>query len=460
MSSQKKRFPWNYRSEKKDNLSVRFLTIVSLLEGLACPKAGLAQGYSLQPWFDTSEKIGLSRVTGVSSNARGVLALQARDSDTGVWGIYRVADREWTALERGAETTERPLFGVPTINDDDRVVYTYFPESDPKRGGAVGGTSIVSGLGIEGYGVFEQFAVDAARPAVNRAGQVVFGATTRGKDRLFQGIFRTDTEGNVSPIEVQDDGDGKGFGFAPAINEHGDIATFRNNDTLLRFTDGKPIVAARIGDSIGSLGTLLGFPTGDSFLQTGAPPLLSDDGALTFVGACGGGIALLSAPRDGKIEVLIRTGEEAPGGGTFTGLGSRLVQNADGAIAFTATVDEKTEGVFVRSGGSVYRVVDNTQSLRETALAHFEVAGIDADNRVTVAYERADGVTGVLLATRPTGSLVAAPEPATLGLLAIGVLLGAGAQTAPKIAAFRKGLRKRPEGSWARSSVRKSSMRG
>jgi hypothetical protein len=169
------------------------------------------------------------------------------------------------------------------------------------------------------------------------------------------------------------------FGSA-AINGQGDIAfTARSNDGvdgveyLMLYAEGKVMPLLREGDPA---------PGGGSFTEFGNVQL-NDDGVIVLSPSIAAG-ALSGVFRitGGKVEAIARSGMEAPGGGTFSFVEAPSI-NARGDIAFQASVTAPgRSGVFIFSNGVLSQIAGAGDVVEDDTLLSAGRPSIDAQGRV------------------------------------------------------------------------------
>lgn len=221
--------------------------------------------------------------------------------------------------------------------------------------------------------------------AVNASGKIAFNSAVSGSDRN-QGVFVADANGVISAIAIGCGGSGGGgdttsscgdvspvgghFGgfyggsdFAPDIDNAGDVLFFgdvnggsaRRGLFLYRAVTGQIVKVAVVGDPS---------PLGGIFGAVG-PGTLNNNGRIVFLAAAGGNSTSdIFQWRNGVVTKVAAIGDSAPGGGTYTALGTQSLTFVDGTdipvgpvpdindsnqIAFVAASTIKS-GIVLRTG--------------------------------------------------------------------------------------------------------------
>lgn len=151
----------------------------------------------------------------------------------------------------------------------------------------------------------------------------------------------------------------------PAINSLGDVTFFATPRggprRLYRYPNGgAPSVVAEQGGAAPGGGTF------EQFRQ----PSINDAGDIAFFGDLASGAGIFVAPAVGPMIAVVRTGDAAPGGGTYATFDGVSRIDAAGNVAFLATVDGGPSGIFLWDAGtmtvaSIARVGDATLDGRE-----------------------------------------------------------------------------------------------
>ena len=189
---------------------------------------------------------------------------------------------------------------------------------------------------------------------VNASGRVAFNSQVDGSDRN-QGVFVADSDGTISAIAIGCGGlGGSGdttsmcgdvspigghfggffFGtiFTPDINDAGDVLFFcdvnggssRRALFLYRAVSGEIVKVAAVGDSS---------PIGGTFGAVG-PGSLNNNGKVVFLASPAGETvnSNLFMWDNGVVTKVAALGDPAPGGGTFSGLGTESFGFQDGTF--------------------------------------------------------------------------------------------------------------------------------
>jgi hypothetical protein len=199
-------------------------------------------------------------------------------------------------------------------------------------------------------------------PALNDQGAVAFAAAVSG-GKTVEGVFVV-RQGRLQTVAVTGTpapamASGT-FGAldAPALNNRGDVvflASIRrgreNTETIYVHADRKLRKLVAQGDPAPAGGTFAGF----------GPPAVTNRGAIAF-GAVVDGPAVpggLFVSEGDKIRMLVGAGEETPIGGIFAKFSERLAINDAGTVAFTAVLNNAParEAVFVVESGRARKVV-------------------------------------------------------------------------------------------------------
>jgi hypothetical protein len=291
----------------------------------------------------------------------------------------------------------------------------------------------VTGTAAPGGGNYTGF--NTRGPSVNAAGQLAFFAGTSGGG---SGVFRYTTTAGTAVVRSGDTAPTSGFTFtgfelsnvtAPAINPTGDVAFYANvtdgTDDLIgvfRYSGGTGVTTALQGQpapgggnysdemssgdvQISNAGVVSFYATltnsaNDSgiFRVTGttgvavarngtaAPgggiydglgsPAISPNGLVTFNAVLAGGAEGLFRSDGTATTAIVRTGQAAPNGATYTTFQGHPPQaNADGQIAFTASLTgPNPQGVFRFSGGTTATIALRGTQAPGTTLSYGQIA--------------------------------------------------------------------------------------
>jgi hypothetical protein len=264
-------------------------------------------------------------------------------------------------------------------------------------------------LGMEREGrVFELFlgpedGSRTAAPAITPDGKVIFFATVNNGSS--QAIFRVDpATPSVFPL-VQFSGSradaAPGGGTylsaasSPAVDADGTIvfaaaiAGGTTSEALVwQPLAGRPL-AVEVGDAVADPAS--GYFAGPAFF----PPLLNDAGDVVFKSHLASGPSALGIFRfrAGALQPLVRVRDPAPleGAPRFTNLIGDLSMNADGDVAFAATVEGRGRGIFATRGDTVRVVAMQNDELpadpvREGAFVRTITAGPSIDDSGAVVF--------------------------------------------------------------------------
>lgn len=151
----------------------------------------------------------------------------------------------------------------------------------------------------------------------------------------------------------------------PAINSSGDVTFFATpkggpRRLYLYPKVGAPIIVAQQGGAA---------PGGGTFTQF-RQPSINDAGDIAFFGDLAGGAGIFVDPAAGPMFAVALTGDAAPGGGVYASFDGVARINANGDVAFLASVDGGPSGIFQYDGAttvisSIARVGDATLDGRE-----------------------------------------------------------------------------------------------
>src|SRR5881409_2584852 len=283
-------------------------------------------------------------------------------------------------------------------------------------------------------------------PALNEAGDVAFAAAVSG-GKTVEGIFATTGRRLRAVAVVGGAAPGIASGTfanldAPALNDRGDVAF------LATVRRGRETVEAIYLSSGATLSKIVAqgdpAPAGGAFAGF-AVPALNNSGTVVFAAvvegrAVPGGVFVASA---GRIRMLVGAGDETPIGGIFAKFSERVALNGAGAVAFTAALKEApvAQAVFVVEGGRPRKVV----ALGDGApgggvFSHFGLwPALSADGAVafTASVDGGGPPSGVFVATstrieRLVGigdGLAAGGRLASFGLYPIATISAAGGAT-------------------------------
>lgn len=151
----------------------------------------------------------------------------------------------------------------------------------------------------------------------------------------------------------------------PAINSSGDVTFFATpkggpRRLYLYPNVGAPSIIAQQGGTA---------PGGSGFTQF-RQPSINDAGDVAFFGDLASGEGVFVKPAAGAMFAVASTGDAAPGGGVYASFDSVSRINANGDVAFLASVDGGPNGIFQYDGvttviSSIARVGDVTLDGRE-----------------------------------------------------------------------------------------------
>lgn len=199
-------------------------------------------------------------------------------------------------------------------------------------------------------------------PAINAGGTVAFAAAVSG-GKTVEGIFLS-SGGRLRPVAVAGEpaagivsGTFASVDF-PALNDRGDVAF------LATVRRGRETVEAIYLRSAGRLRKIVAqedpAPAGGSFSGFGAP-VLNNAGMVAFAavvegrGVPGGVFAFA----DGQVRMLAGAGDETPVGGIFAKFSERVAVNDAGTVAFTALLKDAgaPSAVFLAEAGRLRKIV-------------------------------------------------------------------------------------------------------
>src|SRR5260370_16965165 len=128
-------------------------------------------------------------------------------------------------------------------------------------------------------------------------------------------------------------------------------------------------------------------------------PALNDGGQVVFASNFPGGRGgFLST--SGRIPRLVRNGDPAPGGGTFSTAFTSLSLNANGIAAFVATAVSGTnttaQGIYLAGGGGVQKIVRaGDPAPQGGAFSSFDAPSLHAGGQLAFAGLGATRTTGL-----------------------------------------------------------------
>ena len=245
-------------------------------------------------------------------------------------------------------------------------------------------------------------------PALNDAGVVAFAAAVTG-GRTVEGIFLA-AQGRLRAIALTGSvapgvASGTFSGLdAPALNNRGDVVFLasirRGRETIeaIYLASGRKarkIVAQ--GDAAPAGGTFAGF----------GPPSMNNRGIVAFAAvvdgpAVPGGLFVSEA---GQIRILAGAGDETPIGGVFAKFSERLALNDAGTVAFAALLHNApvSHGVFVVEDGRLRKVVAAGDAAPESGVfSNFGLwPALAADGAVafTASIDHGSAPLGIFVAT-------------------------------------------------------------
>jgi hypothetical protein len=298
------------------------------------------------PNLDDSGEISFGAVVRLSpTDTANALVLSGTPSDTLLVSDLDAAPGAGGTLEVHVGDTSihaRGPSGAPVFRSD--VV-----GGSAASGVFVGAASAVALLGdaSPAGGTYDTF----GQPGANAAGTVAFPATLAGAP-TGAALF-VDAGAGAFPLvqagETDPDGETYMNFHLPQVNAAGDVMF------MAEWPDGVSggvYVADATGiRSVARTGQLLPGTGGGSLESLGGPAHLADTGAVSFGASIAGGsiaAAVLTADADGTLQIVAKSGDPVPGapGESFASFGV-AASNSAGHVAFTATGDAGTRGVFL-----------------------------------------------------------------------------------------------------------------
>ena len=247
-------------------------------------------------------------------------------------------------------------------------------------------------------------------PALNDRGEVAFLATVRRGRESVEAIYLS-SGATLSKVVAQGDpapagGTFAGFGV-PALNNSGALA-------FAAAVEGRAVPGGVFVAKGGGTRMLVGAgdesPIGGIFAKFSERVALNDGGAVAFTALLKDATvaqAVFMVER-GRPRKVVALGDGAPGGGVFSHFGLWPALSADGAVAFSASVDGggPPAGVFVAMPTRIERLVGIGDGLAGGRLASFglyPIATISAAGDVTFATAptaTGEGVEGIFYSPR------------------------------------------------------------
>lgn len=191
-------------------------------------------------------------------------------------------------------------------------------------------------------------------PAVNNQGKVAFvaGISPSYRDGVFV-VSETDVRKLVSAGDPAPDGDMFERFASLSFNDAGQLAFYAllapsaTSGIFLWSEDGVQTIA-RTGDPAPGGGTFT-FP---AYLDLGSAPSLNGSGQVAFGAPLSTGRSGIFAFSGGALSSLARPGDPAPGGGTFDFAEAASLNDA-GQVSFHGSGSEHAWGSFLYSGGQI-----------------------------------------------------------------------------------------------------------
>jgi hypothetical protein len=336
-------------------------------------------------------------------NSNGVLAFYAtREAGVGGGdGVFTASDT--SAFTRVALSTGPNFNAIAAglgINDTGTVVFRA-----TRPGGENGLYTATSTASFTAVSTTNSSGGSGFNQVINNSGVIAFNSNTAVSG---QGIFTATTTASLNPVALVSGPEFSNFGLGPAINGSGVVAFSANRDA-----GGQGLYTATSSASFTRYAA-----TGSSIFANFGTASINDAGTLAFYGGTGGvnnGIYTTNTP--GVFTPLaLSTSPE------FSFFGSPYINNT-GTIAFTALRDAGDFGLYVSlAGAAPVRVIKDGDPLFGSTLTGFGFNnGLAHDaNVLGINYTLANGVTGVAKITFGSSPIsAAAPEPTTLGLLAL-----------------------------------------
>lgn len=333
--------------------------------------------------------------------------------DTGGEGIFTSDGESITTIATASDTSEFGNFGTfrssPVINNENTVAFNAFLSTGNPRSFFGGGVFTVRD-GVTNFIDVSNLAPAAflGQPAINDKGTIAISASTSttsiytlndgtpnlvvDSSKIFDSVFLVgiNNQGTVSFQGTLDTGS-KG------------IFTI-NNATITTIADSNSPFDFFLGGSVNNSGAVAfaAFPDFQDFL--------SGDG--------GGGIFV----NNGGVTTLI-----VDNTGQFRTFGNPAI-NDSGNVAFQATLDTGTTGIFTGSNPLVDKVISTGDTLEDSTVTNLSFSrflnkGLNNFGQIAFYAELADGTRGIFRANPNVPSPKPVPEPTTiLGLLLIGGL--------------------------------------
>jgi len=267
--------------------------------------------------------------------------------------------------------------GVAAINASGTVAFRATLESDIDRAIYTGNGGPLT-LIADSSASSPFFRLSSDGPRINADGTVVFGAVLDSGD---QGLF-TGNGGPVTPVITEDTSDFRSIGDF-SINDSGTVAFQANKRTPTGSFDGAyTITNGTVTTIADTLGPISGFG--------GPEPLVIDaNGTVAFVASLdAGGEAILSGTGGPLTTVVDISG---PFNDFRTGIGI----NSAGTVSFVADVDTGGRGVFIVDDGALTTIVDPSDDTYSFISGR---TSINADELVVFGADLASGEGGLFLA--------------------------------------------------------------
>jgi hypothetical protein len=276
-------------------------------------------------------------VSEVSINDKGEVAFVATSPDVSMTTLFKAGRRGLTTIvTTGSGTDDFFFIFFPSINAKGEVAFTGF-----MNGGASGS---FKGSGGPLTTIVASNTTFFENSAINDGGDVAVPFATAQDAGIFSG------KGGPVTTLIDDTGPPGNFGtFTSPVAFVGESAAINNAGAVafLGFS-GRPGAFAIFKLDHGALETIAETTTG-SFIDLGSEPALNNGGDVAFLGTLPGGAQGIFTGPDPVRDKVIQVGD-ALDGSTVADLTRAIGHtglNAQGAIAFVATLSDGRQGIFV-----------------------------------------------------------------------------------------------------------------